>query len=328
MKALITGATGFIGSHLAEHLHEKGYELRALIRPTSDRKFIAHLPIEFVTGSFGDPDSLTAAVTGVDAIYHVAGVVASKDRKGFFDGNQVATANLLDAARRHNPSLARFVHVSSQAAVGPSRSAEDPVDETAPMKPITTYGESKAAAEREVLDRMSSMPATIVRPPAVYGPRDVGVYQFFQVVKKGIAPLMGFDNKLVSLVHVHDLVRGFVLAGESAVGIGETYFISSERFYDWKEVGAITARIMGRRRPIYVNLPHALVFGVAAVNGFLGRFMKKAPILDFEKGRDITQSYWTCSVEKARRQIGYRESLSIEAGIRNTVEWYREHGWL
>ncbi|MBC8145839.1 MAG: NAD-dependent epimerase/dehydratase family protein [bacterium] len=328
MKALITGATGFIGSHLAEHLHEKGYELRALIRPSSDTKFLKHLDVEYVTGSYGDIDSLAPAVKGVDAIYHVAGVVASKNRQGFFDGNQVATANLLDAARQHNDSLKRFVHISSQAAVGPSLSADNPVDETEPLRPITTYGESKAAAEREVTERMSTMPATIVRPPAVYGPRDVGVYQFFQVVKRGIAPLIGFDRKLVSLVHAHDLVRGFVMAGESDVAIGETYFISSERFYDWREVGEVTARVMGRSRPIYLNLPHPLVFGVAAVNQYLGRFMKKAPILDYEKGRDVTQGFWTCSVEKAMRDLGYRESLTLEQGVRNTVEWYREHGWL
>lgn len=328
MKALITGATGFIGSHLAEHLHAKGYELRALIRPTSSKKFLEHLPVEYVVGSFADIDSLTPAVVGVDAIYHVAGVVASKDRKGFFDGNQVATANLLDAARRHNPSLSRFVHVSSQAAVGPSPSADEPVDESVPMRPITTYGESKAAAEREVLERMSTMPATIVRPPAVYGPRDVGIYQFFQVVKSGVAPLIGFDRKLVSLVHAHDLVRGFVLAGESDAAVGQTYFISSEKFYDWKEVGEISARVMGRKRPLYLNIPHPLIFGVAAVNGYMGRFMKKAPILDYEKGRDITQGYWTCKVDKARNELGYRETLTIEEGIRNTVEWYRENGWL
>jgi nucleoside-diphosphate-sugar epimerase len=328
MKALITGATGFIGSHLAEHLHEKGYELRALIRPSSDTRYLKHLPIEYVTASFSDPASLAAAVEGVDVIYHVAGVVASKDREGFFRGNQVATANLLDAAIEHNPGLTRFVHVSSQAACGPSPSPDAPVDETAPLRPITTYGESKAAAEREVIARMDRIPATIVRPPAVYGPRDVGVYTFFQVVKRGLAPLIGFDRKLVSLVHVHDLVRGFVMAGETPAAAGETYFVSSERFYDWKEVGEITARVMGRRRPLYLNVPHPLIFGVAAINGFMGRFMKKPPILDYEKGRDITQGYWTCRVDKAMAEIGYRESLSIEEGIRITVEWYRQHGWL
>lgn len=328
MKALITGATGFIGSHLAEHLHAKGYELRALIRPSSDTKYLKHLPVEYVTGSFSDIESLAPAVRGVDVIYHVAGVVAARDRRGFFEGNQRATANLLDAAIRENPSLERFVHISSQAATGPSPSAEHPLDETAPLRPITTYGESKAAAEREVLERMSRIPATIVRPPAVYGPRDVGVYTFFQVVKRGLAPLIGFDRKLISLVHAEDLVRGFVMAGESDAGLGETFFISSERFYDWKEVGAITAQVMGRRRPLYLNVPHPLVLGIAAISGLTGRFTKKPPILDFEKGRDMTQGFWTCSIEKARTELGYSETLTLEAGISNTVEWYRAHGWL
>jgi nucleoside-diphosphate-sugar epimerase len=328
LKALITGATGFIGSHLAEQLLARGYDVRAVLRPTSDKKYIQHLPLEYVNGGFANPEALRDAVEGVDAVYHVAGVVASKDRKGFFEGNQLATRNLLEAVRLYNPGLGRFIHVSSQAAVGPSTSPESPVDESAPLRPITTSGESKAAAEEEVLSAMKDIPSTIVRPPAVYGPRDVGVYSFFKVTSKGFSPLIGFDRKLVSLVHVGDLVRGFIEAGESPRAVGETYFISSEQFYTWEEVGEVTAKVLGRQKARFLRVPHSLVFAAAGVSGFLGRFQKKPPILDYEKGRDITRAFWICSVKKATEHFGYHQEISLESGVASTIAWYKEEGWL
>ncbi len=328
MKALITGATGFIGSHLAEQLHAKGYELRALIRKTSNTKYIDHLPVEYVTGSLADKESLKAAVEGVDYIFHVAGVVASKDRAGFFRGNEEATRNILEAARQYNPHLKRFIHVSSLSAVGPAASPAEPVTEDVPFRPITTYGESKAAAEKVAFEYMEHLPVTIVRPPAVYGPRDVGVYTFFQVVARGFAPLIGFDRKKVSLVHVDDLVRGFIQAAESDRAEGEAYFISSDEFYEWSEVGNVAAQVFGHKKVRNLRVPHAIIFAVAGISGFFGKFQKKPPVLDFEKGRDITQPYWICSVDKARDHFGYCQQMNIEDGVRNTVEWYRTQKWI
>lgn len=328
MKALITGATGFIGSHLADHLHERGYDIRAMIRPTSSKRFIEHLPIEYVTASFTDPASLAEAVRDVDYIYHVAGATSGRNRQDFFNANQVATRTLLDVVKEHNPGLRRLIYVSSQAAVGPARSVDNPTDETAPLRPITTYGESKAAAEREVTARMGDLPLTIVRPPAVYGPRDVEILKFFQVAARGFAPLIGFDRKQVSLVHVEDLVRGFIQAGESDRAEGETYFISSEHFYTWEHVGEVTAKVFGLPRARHLRLPHALVFAAAGISGFFGRFQKKPPVFNFEKGRDITQRYWLCSVDKAREHFGYRQLVSIEEGVAKTVQWYKKEKWL
>lgn len=328
MKALITGATGFIGSHLAERLAAEGTDVRILCRETSNRRWIDHIGAEIVVGSMSNVESLHRAVEDVDYVYHIAGVVASRDREGFFRGNVESTRNLLQAVAEVNPGLQRFVHSSSQAAVGPAPSAENPADESWPLRPITTYGESKAAAEEVVREFSDRLPVTIVRPPAVYGPRDVGIYTFFQVAARGIAPLIGSDRKLVSLVHVDDLVSGFILAGTKEAGVGQTYFISSEELYDWRQVGNVTARILGRKRPLYLSIPHPVVHAVAALSGSLGRFRKTPPILDREKGRDITQPFWICSVEKARNELGYRQQTSIEEGVRQTVEWYREHGWL
>ncbi len=329
-KALITGATGFVGSHIADHLHAKGYDVRVLTRKSSNPKLIKHLPLEYVNGDFGSPEALRDAVLGVDYIYHVAGATSAKGRSGFFQGNQFATRNLLEAALQYNPNLTRFVHVSSLAAVGPSFGADRPVDESTPFHPITAYGQSKAAAEQEVFDRMNLLPATIVRPPVVYGPRDsgTGAFTFFVVAARGVAPLIGFGEKLVSLVHVTDLARGTIEAGESGRAEGEAYFISSEEFYTWEHVGAVTAKVFGRSRVVNLRVPHAVVYAAAGVSGFFGLFQKKPTIFDIDKGRDITTPYWICSVRKAQEHFGYRQLVPFEQGVAETIAWYREHGWI
>lgn len=328
MKILVTGSTGFIGSHLLDLLLERGHDVRVLLRAQSSAGSLGDRVVERVSGSFDVVDSLRDAVTGVDAVYHVAGVTAAHNREGYFSGNVTATRNLLDAVERFNPNVGRVVHVSSQAAAGPSPDAEHPLDETAPRRPITTYGESKAAAEEVVEERMDRLPLTIVRPPAVYGQRDAEILRFFAMVARGFAPLIGFDKKEVSLVHVQDLVRGFVLAGESPKAVGRTYFISSEKFYTWPEVGAVTAKLLGRKGISSLRVPHAIVFVAGAMSGMLGRFQSKPPVFNYEKARDITQRYWTCSVDRAVKELDYHQEISLEEGVRRTIAWYREVGWM
>ncbi len=329
MKVLITGATGFIGSHLTEQLYKKGYDIRVFCRSTSNLKYINHLPIEYVYGDFMDLNSLEAAVKDVDYIYHVAGVVAAKNRKEFFDGNQVSTRNMLSAVIKHNINIKKFIHVSSLAAIGPALDSKHPVDSNTKPPPITTYGESKLAAEVEVLNVMNLIPCTIVRPPAVYGERDIGVLSFFQTMKKsGFAPIIGFGKKLISLVHQDDLVRGIILAGESHNTNGKSYFISSNKFYTWEEIGEVTAKVLGRKRARYIHAPHAVVYVAAAISDFIGRFQKKPPIFDFEKGKDITQPFWICSVIDSKNDFGYEQQITVEEGVERTINWYTKEGWL
>ncbi len=326
MRILITGATGFIGSHLAELLHKKGYQLRCLVRKTSDLHWIRHLPVEYIYGDLFDKPVLNDAVKDVEYIYHLAGVTKAKTKQEYFRGNQLATKNILDAAVASHSSLKRFIHVSSQTAVGPTLTSL-PVDETTPFHPITTYGISKMEAEKECLALMEKLPITIVRAPAVYGPRDKDVFEFFNTMNKRLHPMVGFDNKTVSLIHVKDLVDGIVLAGENSTGVHQTYFISSERFYNWKEVGEITSRVIGKKA-LRLRIPE---FGMYTIAGFSEAFSfisRKPVLLNLEKARDIVQNAWTCSIAKAQRELDFRESFTLEEGIKNTVAWYREQGWL
>ena len=327
MKIAITGATGFIGSHLADTMLAAGHEVRALVRGSSNLRWLEGKDIRLVRGDIRDAASLEDFVRDVDYIYHIAGVVKARDRAGYFDGNVTATENMLRAAERFAPSLHRFLYVSSQTAAGPSRSLDRPVCEDDEPRPITTYGESKIAAEKAVRSTGDTLPWTIVRPPAMYGPRDTEIFIYFQAIARRLNSMIGFDEKRLSLLHAHDLVRGMVLAAEAENSVGETYFISSEEFYSWPQVGSLTAGIMNRR-VLTLRLPHAMVYTVAALAQSVAAMQSKPATLNLEKARDITQRYWTCDISKAKRDLGYRQEVGLEEGIRGTVEWYRAQGWL
>lgn len=327
MKVLLTGATGFVGSHVAEILCSKGYTVVCNARATSNTRWIKHLPIELVDASLDNKESLKKILNGVEGVVHIAGLTAARNDDEFMRGNRDGTKNLLDAILESNITISKFLHCSSMAAVGPANSLEQPLTEQSPCKPITAYGRSKYAAEEVVLAVKDSLPVTIVRPPAVYGERDSAILSFFQTVNKGIAPLIGFSEKHVSLVHVHDLARGIVEAFESPNTIGKTYFISSDEFYTWENISRETAEILGKKT-ITLKIPHAVVMTLAAVSEFFGRFSSKPPVFNYEKGTDIIQEYWICSTEAARNDFGYKQQVSLHDGITRTVQWYKENNWL
>ncbi len=324
--AVVTGANGFVGSHLVDHLLSKGYKVRCITRKTSDLKWLDGKQVEIFDCGLFDKDSLRKAFTDAQYIYHVAGVVKSKKPEGYFRGNVETTKSLLETALEFRSNIKRFLIVSSQTAAGPSFD-EKPVDERDEPHPITTYGRSKLAQEKTAEEYMDRIPVTICRAPAVYGERDTEIFIFFQTFAKGLFTTIGFDRKLISLIHVNDLVRGFVLAAENEKAAGQTYFISSEKFYTWEEVGETTKKIM-KKKPLHVKVPHFMVYFIASIAQFFAMFSSKPATLNIEKARDITRHAWICSTQKAVNEIGYRQEISIEEGIKRTVDWYRGQGWL
>lgn len=323
----VTGGSGFIGSHLVDSLLAQGHEVRALVRRTSNLRWLVGKDVRLVEGDVRDAATLEDFLRDADYVYHIAGVVKARDRNEYFDGNVRATEHMLDGTRRFAPNVRRFLYVSSQTLAGPSPSLDRPVREEDTPRPLTTYAESKLAAEDAVRAVGDAMPWTIVRPPAMYGPRDTEIFIYFQTISRGLDSMIGFDDKRLSLLHSDDLVRGMQLAAEADVSVGETYYISSEEFYSWPQVGRITAEVM-KKRTFTVRIPHTAVYSLAAVAQSVAALQRKAATLNIEKARDITQRYWTCDVSKAKRDLGYRQQMSLEEGIRNTVEWYRAQGWL
>jgi len=326
MNALVTGSTGFVGSHLVEKLLERGYAVRCLIRKTTRLEYIKDLPVEFVHGDFDDMESLRTAVAGIDYVFHVGGVTKSKDKEGYFRGNHLTTKNLLTSVAECNHSLTRFTFVSSLTAIGPGDGA-GPVVEATPYHPITTYGRSKMAAEKECLARASEIPITIIRPPAVYGPRDKDVFAFFNSVNNHFVPLAGFGRNILSFVHAYDLVDGIIAAAEHPKGIGQAFFITNEEVYDWESMADIAGNVLGKRA-LKVHIPAFVLFTIAAVSESIARIGGKAALINIEKARDGVQRNWTCSHKKAYDELGFKTRLSLEDGIANTIEWYKRNGWL
>lgn len=328
MKVLVTGATGFIGSHVADKLLAKGYYVRCIARKTSNLRWLDGKNFEIVEASLDNPESLIKAVEGVDYVYHVAGLTFARNYEEFLKGNRDATANLISVVEKHAPNIKRFLFVSSQTVVGPAKSLYEPVDETTPRNPITSYGRSKKEAEDVVLSYKDKIPFTILRAPAVYGPRDTAIYDIFRTVKMGLGTMVGFRDKYISLIHSEDLSRGIIEAAESEKTKDEIYFVSSEEFYTWKQLINIIAEKMNKKFVLKIRLPHFIVLTVAAISEFLGKFSDKPPVFNYEKGIDFIQDYWICSTEKAKRDFGYRQMMSIEDGMQNTIEWYKQNKWL
>ncbi len=182
-------------------------------------------------------------------------------------------------------------------------------------------------AEEAVHAVSDLLPVTIIRPPAVYGPRDYGIFEFFKAVKGGMFPMIGRHDKRVSLVHARDLVDGIIRAGESDSAIGRTYFVSSEDNYSMRAVADLMAALM-RKRLRTITIPKAVAYGVALAAEGAAALMGKAPVINRDKVTDISQSGWTCSIERAKSELGYHPQIELEDGLRETIAWYKTEGWL
>lgn len=325
-NVLVTGATGFVGSHLVDQLIERGHSVRCLVRQSSKLRYLKHPKIELAYGGLDDSTDWEAAFADIDTIYHVAGTTFARRAKDYFIVNHQGTEAILAETLKRGDKIKKFVHISSLAAVGPGPDGK-PVDEDTVPSPITPYGRSKLLGEEAVRAVSDLLPVTIVRPPAVYGPRDYGIFEFFKAVKGGMFPMIGRKDKRVSLVHVRDLADGIILAGESELSVGRTYFISSEDDYSMRAVADLIAALM-RRRLRSFSIPRSLAYGVAFAAEAGAVLMRKPPVINRDKVTDLSQTSWTCSIERARSELGYSPRVPLEQGLRETLEWYKGEGWL
>ncbi|MBE2256504.1 MAG: NAD-dependent epimerase/dehydratase family protein [Ignavibacteria bacterium] len=325
-KAFITGATGFVGSHLADKLLEKGYEVYCLKRSSSSTKWLDGKNINYVNGDLFSNEVLEKTIKEMDYVFHVAGVVKAKSKEGFEKGNNLATKNLIEITYKVNPGIKKFVHISSLAAAGPTPT-DKPLTEEDKCEPITTYGVTKRQAELEVLKYADKMNVTIIRPPAVFGPRDTEILVYFKTFQSGLNSVIGFGEKYLSLVYVEELVDGIILAAESENSNGQIYFICMDKAYNWDEIGSLTSKVLNKKA-IKLALPHSVVFTVGYIAEFFSKFQKNAATLNVEKCKDITQIRWVCSNGKAKRELGYKQKLTLEEAFIKTIDWYKQAGWL
>ena len=323
MKALVTGSTGFIGSHLVEGLAQRGAQVRCLVRRTSDLKWLRGLPIEFVYGDCNDKDSLKEAVKGVDQVFHLAGVTKAIDPKTYFEVNGLGTDNLIHACLENSPHLQKFIYLSSQAAAGPCCD-ERGKKESDECEPISPYGRSKRMGEKLAIEHAHQLPLLILRPSAVYGPRDKDFYFLFKLLSKRIKPCL---SGRLSLCYVQDIIQAILLASESPESGGEIFFLSDGHDYRMDEVGHIFAQAMGVS-PLSIPIPKWFIFGVASFSEHLSKLFGRPSLISKGMAEQMVQENWRCDITKARTVLGFEPRIHLAQGAKLTVDWYRKENWL
>jgi len=321
VKVLVTGGTGFIGSHLVEQLIGEGHDVRCLVRDPARPGWLAGREVELVQGDCTVPDSLARAVAGVRRVYHLAGVTFARNFEAYFQHNAGGTLNLLRACA--DLGLDRFVLVSSHAAAGPGQS----VTEIDSPRPLTAYGASKLAAEYHVHQAAGRLPTVILRPSAVYGPRDRAFLEYFRLAKRGILIEFAPKQRTVSLSHVRDLVSGIVLVADGQVRSGSAYFLADPRPYDWREVEETVCASLGiharrlRVPGVIVGIASRLANGYAAITG-------KEAVLNAERVAELMEPNWVCDVSRIQDELGFAPKTTLKQGLFETLRWYEQQGWL
>lgn len=322
MRALVTGATGFVGSHLVEALQNSSIEVTGLARSASKAADLARQGVRVVSGDLHDTAGLELAVRDQDVVYHVAGVVAARDEAEFLRFNRDGTRNLLAAVERQGGP--RFVLVSSLAAGGPAPRGA-PLTGTEPPHPVTAYGRSKLAAEHIV--RSSSLPWSIVRPPIVYGPRDREVLKVFRLARLGLAPVFGAGDQELSAVHAADLAQALIAVAGAATTIGGTYQACHPQVFTSGELGQAVGAAMGRS-VVSLRVPQVVGRALLAITEASARLTRQVTILTTDKANEFFQPAWTGDPSLLTRDTGWRARYDLSSGLADTYQWYRKAGWL
>ena len=325
MRVLVTGGTGFIGSHLVEALLAQGHEVRCLVRDPRRLGWIAGLPSVTIVQGDMEPRALLEGLRGVDQVYHVAGLTRARAAREFFRVNGEGTRHLVHACLEASRGPRRLVHLSSLAAVGPMSTAT-PCAEDAPPRPVSPYGRSKLEGEAAVLGVRDRLHVTVLRPAVVYGPRDRGVLEVARWVARGLLPMPAGPSRTFSICYVQDLVTALLTAGEAEVPSGEIFHVAGEGAFTWEQVGDALGEALGvHPTPLRIPVPVllALATGADAWAWVTGRPQY------FSRGKvREAAGHWLCDTSKARRQLGVVLRVGLRPGAAMTVKWYREAGWL
>lgn len=326
LKALVTGGTGFIGSHLVEALLQRGTEVRCLVRNRQDLKWLRDLPIELADGDCSDKAALQKAVKGADQVFHLAGVTRALKEETYFEVNANGTENLIHACLEKNPHLKKFIYLSSQAAAGPCQNGGRK-KESDHCQPVSSYGRSKRKGEEFCLEHAHEIPLVILRPSAVYGPRDRDVYAFFKILTKRIKPSFSRQEQHISLCYVQDIVQATLLTSDSEESGGEIFFLSDGQDYRLDKIGDLFEEAM-EIHAHQILIPGWAISGVASLSEFLSKFSGRPPLINKGKVEEMVQKNWLCDITKAKTLLGFEPRFSLAEGVKITYQWYRKENWL
>ncbi len=322
MKAFVTGATGFVGGHLVAALRARGDDVTALVRTPARATALSALGATLVQGDVQSARTLNDAIQGHDIVFHVAGLIAARNEAEFLAVNRDGTGVMVEAAARAGQP--RFILVSSLAAGGPTPPGVRLVG-TEPGAPVTRYGRSKLAGEEMV--RESTLPWTIIRPPAVYGPGDREMFRIFKAASLGIAPVFGRGDQQLSVVYGPDLVDALIAAALTPATIGQTYYACHREILTTRQMVGLAGDAVGRRVRV-IGIPQVVGKALLAVTDRAARLTGKATVLSYDKTAEFFAPAWLADPTPLETATGWTARHDFAAGARATVAWYRTQGWL
>ncbi len=323
----MTGGSGFLGSHVVEALTEQGHDVACLVRKTSNTRHLDTLGVTLIEGAVDDEASLPRAVADMDAVVHCAGLVKARTYDDFERVHSGGTMALAKAAKAHAPKLKRFVHVSTAGVMGRGRAQEKHQEHHEPA-PVTPYSRSKLEAERALLGMAGELPITVIRPPAIYGPRDGEILAFFQMVRRTrVAFRMGDSMQSMSLVFGPDCADACVRAISADVPSGSTYFVEDGFTYSFEEMANAIAAAYGVRLMGVPSLPKPVVSAAAFASEMFGRVTDRAVIFKRDKLPELLMEHFVVDGARARSELGWSPKVAFAEGAKLTAEWYRKHGW-
>lgn len=337
--AFVTGASGFIGSHLVEQLVRQGVRTRCLVRSTSSTDGLPRDHVEFVYGDICQAESLSAGIVGADVVYHLAGLTAAFKNEDLRRVNVLGTYNVARlCALQPNPPI--LIAVSSISASGTAR--RDQVrTERDPPAPISAYGKSKRAGERIVEQFAGHVPATIVRPGIVFGPRDRYLFKTFEPIARfAVHPVPGYvQDPPLSFIHARDLVDLFIAAANHGARVVPTrkkagafdagyYFAVTDEHPSYLELGKRIAKAVGRRRVYPLRNPEPIIWLAGLGSELISRVRGKPDIFNVDKVREAFAGSWACSSGLAQQELGWSPAASLDQRLAETADWYQRHNWL
>lgn len=324
MRILLTGSTGFIGQRLARRIVERGDTLTALVRRTSKRGVLDELGARLAVGDLLTGEGLAEAVRDVDCVIHLAGVTKARGPEGYFQGNAEGTRRLVKAMAEL-PTPPRIVYCSSLAAAGPSIPGR-PRREEEPPAPVSLYGRSKLGGEQAVREFADKVPAVIVRPPIVYGPGDQEFLpSMLPMARLGVMLKSGFGPKHYSLIHVDDLCTALLAATERGQTLSKddpsagVYMVSDGAEHRWEDFCLALAQAMGRAKPTVVPVPETVSYVVGLGSELAARVRGTIPILNRDKVHEMSFPAWTCSSERAAKELGFTAAIPLAQGLASAL---------
>jgi dihydroflavonol-4-reductase len=324
MKILITGGTGFIGSHLIDHFLDcNTTEIFALVRDLNNLKWLKGLKINLLKG---DLLNIPLLPPDIDYIFHVAGSTKAYKIADYYTVNQQGTASLFQALQAQNIQPKRVVYLSSIAASGPS-SDGTAVKEDSPPCPVSPYGKSKLEGEMEALKYKDSISLVISRISVVFGPRDRALIPYFKFIQKGILPSVGSKQKLVSLIYIKDLIKALDLCIHKELASGETLHFANPNPSSWEELGRVAAEAM-QIKLIDLKLPLPVAYLVSYGAEVLGKIRRDPSILNRQKFEELRQDGWVADTEKAKEKLDFTPQYPLREAIHETIDWYMTNNWL